>query len=273
MADYLPLIIAHRRPLLAGAVGLVTARCAAAGDAAAAARPTPEPRAGDDPRRRGHRRAAPSRTPTGPSTDPGAATARPTLERPESTAGRLVRLRQRLARSQSPLGRGLLALLSRDRLDEDTWEEIEDTLITADVGVAPTQELVERLRTRSGSRAAAATVRDILREELLTLVDPSLDRRSPSTGADGRPARRADGGRQRHRQDHHGRQARPGPGRRGQAGGARRRRHVPRGRRRAAHDLGRAGRRRTRARPRGQRPGQRGVRGGHARASSRRPTW
>ena len=39
-------------------------------------------------------------------------------------------------------------LLSRDRLDEDTWEEIEDTLITADVGVAPTQELVERLRTR-----------------------------------------------------------------------------------------------------------------------------
>ena len=39
-------------------------------------------------------------------------------------------------------------LLSRDRLDEDTWEEIEDTLITADVGVGPTQELVEKLRTR-----------------------------------------------------------------------------------------------------------------------------
>ena len=70
------------------------------------------------------------------------------LERPEGTAGRLVRLRQRLSRSQGGLGRGLLMLLSRDRLDEDTWEEIEDTLITADVGVAPTQELVERLRTR-----------------------------------------------------------------------------------------------------------------------------
>ena len=71
-----------------------------------------------------------------------------TLERPEGTAGRLVRLRQRLAGSQGGLGRGLLALLSRDRLDEDTWEEIEDTLITADIGVGPTQELVERLRTR-----------------------------------------------------------------------------------------------------------------------------
>ena len=72
----------------------------------------------------------------------------PALEKPEGTASRLVRLRQRLAGSQSGLGRGLLALLSRDRLDEDTWESIEDTLITADVGVAPTQELVERLRTR-----------------------------------------------------------------------------------------------------------------------------
>src|SRR5689334_15073897 len=59
-----------------------------------------------------------------------------TLERPEGTASRLVRLRQRLARSQGGLGRGLLKLLSRERLDEDTWEEIEDTLITADVGVA-----------------------------------------------------------------------------------------------------------------------------------------
>src|SRR6478736_9016697 len=47
-----------------------------------------------------------------------------TLERPEGTASRLVRLRQRLAGSQGGLGRGLLALLSRDRLDEDTWEAI-----------------------------------------------------------------------------------------------------------------------------------------------------
>src|SRR5205085_5141003 len=71
-----------------------------------------------------------------------------TLERPEGTASRLVRLRQRLARSQGGLGRSLLALLSRERLDESTWEDIEDTLITADIGVAPTQELVEKLRTR-----------------------------------------------------------------------------------------------------------------------------
>ena len=111
-----------------------------------------------------------------------------TLERPDSTAGRLVRLRQRLSRSQGGLGRGLLMLLSRERLDEDTWEEIEDTLISADVGVGPTQELVEKLRTRlrvEGSTAADA--RTVLREELVALVDPTMDRRLAVTGADGQP--------------------------------------------------------------------------------------
>jgi fused signal recognition particle receptor len=115
--------------------------------------------------------------------------ATPVLERPESAASRLVRLRQRLARSQGTLGRGLLALLSRDQVDEDTWEEIEDTLLTADIGVGPTQELVERLRTRLRVEGtAAAPVHDILREELLTLVDPGMDRRLAMSRQDGKPA-------------------------------------------------------------------------------------
>ena len=112
----------------------------------------------------------------------------PPVEAPESTASRLVRLRQRLSRSQGGLGRGLLALLSRDRIDEDTWESIEDTLLTADVGVAPTQELVENLRTRL--RVAGADQVDtpaVLREELVDLVGPDMDRRLRVTGADGRP--------------------------------------------------------------------------------------
>jgi fused signal recognition particle receptor len=111
----------------------------------------------------------------------------PTLERPEGTASRLVRLRQRLAGSQGGLGRGLLALLSRDRLDEDTWESIEDTLLTADVGVAPTQELVARLRTRLRVEGGTEDPRAVLREELLTLLGPDMDRRLRVSGADGRP--------------------------------------------------------------------------------------
>ena len=102
----------------------------------------------------------------------------PALDVPEPTAGRLVRLRARLARSQNSLGKGLLTLLSRDNLDEDTWEEIEDTLLTADVGVAPTQELVERLRERVrvlGTRTPDE-LRNLLREELLALIGTDVDR-------------------------------------------------------------------------------------------------
>ncbi|MFE7584126.1 signal recognition particle-docking protein FtsY [Streptomyces gardneri] len=102
----------------------------------------------------------------------------PEIEVPEPTAGRLVRLRARLARSQNSLGKGLLTLLSREHLDEDTWEEIEETLLTADVGVAPTQELVERLRERVkvlGTRTPDE-LRGLLREELVALLGPDLDR-------------------------------------------------------------------------------------------------
>ena len=102
----------------------------------------------------------------------------------------MARLRARLTGSQSTLGRGLLGLLSREQLDEQAWEEVEDVLLTADVGVGPTQELVERLRTRVkelGSRDPAA-VRGMLRDELLTLVGRDADRSLRTTGTDGRPA-------------------------------------------------------------------------------------
>ncbi|GAA1274598.1 signal recognition particle-docking protein FtsY [Kitasatospora nipponensis] len=115
----------------------------------------------------------------------------PALEVPEPTAGRLVRLRSRLSRSQNSLGKGLLTLLSRDRLDEDTWEEIEETLLVADVGVAPTQELVERLRTRVkvlGTRTPAE-LRSLLHEELVALIGTEADRSlKTAKHADGRPA-------------------------------------------------------------------------------------
>ncbi|MFJ8164697.1 signal recognition particle-docking protein FtsY [Streptomyces sp. NPDC096136] len=112
-----------------------------------------------------------------PAAEPEAPAA-PEIEVPEPTAGRLVRLRARLARSQNSLGKGLLTLLSREHLDEDTWEEIEETLLIADVGVAPTQELVERLRERVkvlGTRTPAE-LRALLKEELVALVGTDFDR-------------------------------------------------------------------------------------------------
>jgi fused signal recognition particle receptor len=113
----------------------------------------------------------------------------PTLERPAPPEGRLARLRARLARSQSSLGRGLLAVLSRDQLDDATWEEIEDALLTADVGVGPTEELVDRLRTRLRAEGAAdpERARATLREELIALVDPAMDRELRVEGSDAEP--------------------------------------------------------------------------------------
>lgn len=114
----------------------------------------------------------------------------PEVERPEAPQTRLQRLRARLARSNTALGKGLLALLSRGDLDEAAWEDVEDTLLTADLGVEATTELVDALRTKVkvNGNADEATVRGWLREELISLVDPSMDRTITSSRVDGRPA-------------------------------------------------------------------------------------
>ncbi|GAA0279542.1 signal recognition particle-docking protein FtsY [Cryptosporangium japonicum] len=115
--------------------------------------------------------------------------AAPALDVPEPTAGRLVRLRGRLARSNA-LGRGLLTLLSRDHLDEDDWEEVEDALITADVGVAATTEIVERLRERTrvlGTRTPD-DLRKLLSEELVAAIGADVDRSLRTLPHDDRPA-------------------------------------------------------------------------------------
>jgi fused signal recognition particle receptor len=186
VGDYLWLIIGIAVLVVGALAGLVTTRTRSRGrverpaptDVLAPPREAEEPRVGED-----------AETPRDTPTRTVEETALPAVERPESAASRLVRLRQRLARSQSPLGRGLLSLLSRDVVDEDTWEEIEDLLLTADVGVGPTQELVERLRTRVKVAGKTSTsVREILREELVTLVDPSLDRSLDVERREGRPA-------------------------------------------------------------------------------------
>ncbi|RPE40391.1 fused signal recognition particle receptor [Streptomyces sp. Ag109_O5-1] len=115
--------------------------------------------------------------------------AAPEIEIPEPTAGRLVRLRARLSRSQNALGKGLLTLLSREHLDDETWEEIEDILLTADVGVQPTTELVDQLRERVkvlGTRTPAE-LRGLLREELLKLVGTEADRTVKTEPEDRKP--------------------------------------------------------------------------------------
>ncbi|POH59736.1 signal recognition particle-docking protein FtsY [Arthrobacter glacialis] len=116
--------------------------------------------------------------------------AAPSLETPLPVEGRLVRLRARLVKSNNALGKGLLALLSRDTIDEDVWEEVEETLLLADVGTDSTMELVDTLRERVkvlGARSPEQ-VQAMLREELIKLVDPTMDRSLNIDRHDDRPA-------------------------------------------------------------------------------------
>ncbi len=119
--------------------------------------------------------------PGGPAADTDdvvLAPTKPGLERPDTPENRLARLRRRLSGSSSTLSRGLLLLLSRDRIDEHTWEDFEDTLISSDLGVGPSTELVAALRNKFRVEGVAdpGQAKAILRAELLKLVDTTMDR-------------------------------------------------------------------------------------------------
>jgi len=109
---------------------------------------------------------------------PTAPPPRRAFEKPPPSAGRLTRLRSRLARSHTAIGSVLLNLISTGKLDEQAWEEMEDTLITADMGVGPARELVDQLRTEVKVEGTndPAEVRELLRRGLLELLGPDMDR-------------------------------------------------------------------------------------------------
>jgi fused signal recognition particle receptor len=143
--------------------------------------------------------AAPTEVPTEvPYADAGAAPAAPVPVAPhvepvepiEPTSGRLVRLRGRLSRSRSAFGQSLLGLLGAGDLDEDSWTDVEDTLLLADLGAAATSEIVERLRAELASRGVrtAEQARSALRDVLVEALGPDQNRAVralPHTGSDG----------------------------------------------------------------------------------------
>jgi fused signal recognition particle receptor len=114
----------------------------------------------------------------------------PEVEAIAPPEGRLEQLRGRLARSQNALGRSLLGLLGGGDLDEDSWEQVEDTLLIADLGPAVTTSVVEQLRSRLASKDVhtEADVRAVLREVLITELQPGLDRSVRALPHDGHPS-------------------------------------------------------------------------------------
>ena len=117
-------------------------------------------------------------------------TAAPALDEIEPTAGRLGRLRGRLSRSQGAIGKSVLGLLGAGDLDEDSWEEIEDTLVMADLGSSTTAAVVERLREELATNnvRTAEQARALLKRVLVEQLRPELDRSVKALPHAGRPA-------------------------------------------------------------------------------------
>ncbi|MCT2294169.1 signal recognition particle-docking protein FtsY, partial [Janibacter hoylei] len=112
------------------------------------------------------------------------------VDTPAPTRDRMRALRSRLARSNGAIGKGLLALLSQGKLSEEDWEEVEDTLLVADLGMEPTTELVDSLREHVSVDGTTdpEVAKDWLYNDLLQLVDPSMDRGLAASRVDDRPA-------------------------------------------------------------------------------------
>jgi fused signal recognition particle receptor len=113
-----------------------------------------------------------------PEPEPAPPVAAPAAEEIAPIEGRLERLRGRLARSQNALGRSLLGLIGGGDLDEESWEQIEDTLLIADLGPTVTSSVVAELRSRLASRdvQTEADARAVLRDVLIAELRPDLDR-------------------------------------------------------------------------------------------------
>ncbi len=104
--------------------------------------------------------------------------AEPEIEAPERAGTRLSRLRRRLASSNNALARALADLLSRDQIDDDTWDDFETVLITSDLGVDTTTELIDALRKDLAIDGVSdpAKARETLRAELIKITRPEMDR-------------------------------------------------------------------------------------------------
>ncbi|OBG39699.1 signal recognition particle-docking protein FtsY [Mycobacterium sp. E3198] len=92
--------------------------------------------------------------------------------------GRLERLRGRLARSQNALGRSVLGLIGGGDLDEESWQDVEDTLLVADLGPVVTASVISQLRSRlaSGNVRTEADAKAVLRDVLINELHPDMDR-------------------------------------------------------------------------------------------------
>ncbi len=78
-----------------------------------------------------------------------------------------------LTKTRQGWGGGISAILGRGPLTDDAlWEEVEESLVAADVGVKTTQELVRKVRQRVQEEGTgAAEVVELFKEEMTVLLE------------------------------------------------------------------------------------------------------
>ena len=152
--------------------------------------PTAEPEPVEEPKPVAEPEPEPEPEPT-PEPEPEPEPA-PAEQREEiaPVQGRLGRLRGRMSKSQNVIGRGVLGILSAGDLDEDAWEEIEDTLLMADLGTPTTMKVVDDLRERIAVNGVSSEeeARGMLREALIDACKPDMDRSIKAMPYEGKPA-------------------------------------------------------------------------------------
>ena len=123
--------------------------------------------------------SAGSTQPAQPEGQEASQTTEPQPQTPESATSRMTRLKARLANSANPFGKALFNILAKDHLSEADWEDVEDTLLMADVGADASEQLVDELRNdaRITGTHDPAQVREALRSKLLAMVGTDTDRR------------------------------------------------------------------------------------------------
>ena len=120
-------------------------------------------------------KAAPKAEEAPPPDEPASDTEELTDEAREKTSrfGWFQRLRQGLTKTSSRLTEGITGVFAKQKLDDETLEQLEDLLIQADLGLNIASRVTDTLRqSRYNSNISSEEVRDILAQEVEKVLAP-----------------------------------------------------------------------------------------------------
>jgi len=106
---------------------------------------------------------------------PGTAEQNPNPDAPEKSGGFYKRLKSGLSKTRKLLSTDINDLFAGNRkIDDELLEELEELLITSDIGVQTTQDLIESISKKSSKISGPEELKAMLKEKILELLSPEL---------------------------------------------------------------------------------------------------